>query len=94
VEASGARLVVISSEAAEEGRAVKAEHELPFPLLVDEGAEVIRAYEVFHENESKGREITRPAGFVLDAGGTIRWAYVGERASDRPKLDAMLAAVS
>lgn len=93
MEASGARLVAISSESAAEGRAWKEENGFPFPLLADEDLSVIRAYDVYHENESKGREIARPSTFVLDAEGVVAWRYVGERASDRPKLEEVLAAV-
>ncbi|NIQ55768.1 MAG: redoxin domain-containing protein, partial [Gammaproteobacteria bacterium] len=51
--ARGARLVAISSEDAESGREWKEELGLPFPLLVDDDLSVIRAYGVYHENESK-----------------------------------------
>lgn len=54
---------------------------------------MIRAYDVFHENESKGREIARPSTFMLDRDGRIVWRYVGARASDRPKLDEILSHV-
>ena len=64
--------------------------ELPFPLLTDRDTSVIRAYGVFHENESKGRDIARPSTFVLDGEGVVVWRYVGARASDRPKLDEIL----
>ena len=82
--------MAISSEAAEKGREWKAENDFPFPLLSDEDVSVIRDYDVFHENESKGRSIARPATFVLDSEGEIVWGYTGERASDRPKLDTIL----
>ena len=54
---------------------------------------MIRAYDVFHANESKGRAIARPSTFVLDADGEIVWRYVGERASDRPKPDEIVGHV-
>ena len=86
--------MAISSEAAEKGREWKDEKELPFPLLADEDTSVIRAYDVFHANESKGRAIARPSTFVLDPDGEIVWKYVGERASDRPKFDEVLERLS
>ena len=85
--------MAISSEAAEQGAAWKAEKGFPFPLLVDEDAAVIRDYDVYHENESKGREIARPSTFVLGPDGEVVWKYVGARASDRPKLDEILSHV-
>nr|NIQ58281.1 hypothetical protein [Gemmatimonadota bacterium]NIU78494.1 hypothetical protein [Gammaproteobacteria bacterium] len=43
-----------------------------------------------HADESKGRDIARPSTIVLDADGEVAWSYVGERASDRPKLEEIL----
>ena len=53
---------------------------LPFPLLADPEGEVIRRYGVWDE-EGK---IARPAIFVLDRDGIVRYAYVGEDFADRP----------
>ncbi len=85
--------MAISSEDAESGREWKEELGLPFPLLVDDDLSVIRAYGVYHEKESKGREIARPSTFVLDAAGRVAWCHVGARASDRPKPEEVLARV-
>ena len=82
--------MAISSEALEKGRTWKRSNDYPFPLLADEDTSVIREYDVFHAKESKGRAIARPATFVLDGDGQIVWSYVGERASDRPKLKEIL----
>jgi peroxiredoxin len=65
---------------------------LPFSLLADVEGEVIRRYGIWDE---KG-EISRPAIFVIDRAGTVRYAYVGEDFADRPGdqqvYDAMNAA--
>jgi peroxiredoxin len=53
---------------------------LPFSLLADVDGEVIRRYGVWDE---KG-QISRPAIFVIDEGGTVRYSYVGEDFADRP----------
>ena len=82
--------MAISREDREKGRAWKAENGFPFPLLVDGDLSVIRAWDVYHENESKNRDIARPGTFILDGAGQIVWRYVGSRASDRPKLDEVL----
>ncbi len=64
---------------------------LPFSLLADVDGEVIRRYGIWDE---KG-EISRPAIFVIDRAGTVRYAYVGEdfadRPGDKPIYDAMNA---
>lgn len=85
--------MTISSQNAAEGAEWKAEKGFPFPLLADEDLAVIRAYDVYHENESKGRDIARPSTFVIDPSGMVTWRYVGERSSDRPSIDDILAQV-
>jgi peroxiredoxin len=53
---------------------------LPFSLLADAAGEVIRRYEVWDEEG----QISRPATFVIDEGGAVRYRYVGEDFADRP----------
>jgi peroxiredoxin len=53
---------------------------LPFSLLADEAGEVIRRYDVWDEEG----QISRPATFVIDEGGEVRYKYVGEDFADRP----------
>jgi peroxiredoxin len=53
---------------------------LPFSLLADEAGEVIRRYEVWDEEG----QISRPATFVIDEGGAVRYKYVGGDFADRP----------
>ena len=62
---------------------------LPFSLLSDPEGEVSRRYGVWDED---GR-IARPAIFVIDADGVIRYAYVGEDFADRPGDEPLLAAL-
>ena len=53
---------------------------LPFSLLADVDGDAIRRYGVWDE---KG-QISRPAIFVIDPGGVVRYRYVGEDFADRP----------
>jgi peroxiredoxin len=53
---------------------------LPFSLLADEAGEVIRRYDVWDEEG----QISRPATFVIDEGGAVRYKFVGEDFADRP----------
>jgi peroxiredoxin len=85
-----APILAISSEGPEAGAKFKKEYNLPFPILTDTKLDIIHKYGLFHENEPKGRLIARPATFVLDASGVIRYRYVGENASDRPSASTIL----
>jgi peroxiredoxin len=62
---------------------------LPFSLLSDPDGEVSRRYGVWDE---KG-QIARPAIFVVDREGSVRYIYVGEDFADRPGDDEVHAAV-
>ena len=53
---------------------------LPFSLLADPDGEVSGRYGVWDEAGA----IARPAIFVIDREGVIRFAYVGEDFADRP----------
>jgi len=47
---------------------------LTFPLLSDPGEKVIRPYDLLHiRGGPKGVEISRPAEFLIDPTGTVRW---------------------
>lgn len=63
---------------------------LPFSLLSDVELTAIDAYGVRHRDEPKGRQIARPAIFLLDANGVVRYAYVGEHERDRPAIGTIL----
>lgn len=53
---------------------------LPFSLLSDPEGDVPRLYDVWDEDG----QIARPAIFVVDGRGVVRYAYVGEDFADRP----------
>jgi peroxiredoxin len=56
--------------------------------LSDPNADVIKQYGVLHPKPSEnGKDIARPAGFLVDAGGTIRWVNLTDhiRVRARPE---------
>ncbi|GAC1645901.1 MAG: hypothetical protein NVS4B8_17710 [Herpetosiphon sp.] len=55
-----------------------------FPVLSDKDADATVAYNVFEDG------IALPSTFLIDAAGVIRWAYVGQKPSDRPLIEQML----
>jgi peroxiredoxin len=62
----------------------------PFPVLADEDRTVARDYGVFRAVSWDGIGVTRPAAFVIDSDGAIRFVYVGERDSDTPDARSLL----
>ena len=64
-----------------------------FPFLSDPKAEVIRRYDLLHvAGGPNGTDISRPAEFLVDTTGTVRWINFAEDIRVRAKADAMLAA--
>ena len=50
-----------------------------FPLLSDAKNEAIRSYDLVHKGAGEGgRDIARPAEFLVDSSGTIRWVNLTE----------------
>lgn len=71
---------------------------LPFPLLVDEDRKTIKDYGVYIRLNFESYNISRPANFILDGQGIIRYIYIASHQRDFPEdeelyknLDAILA---
>ncbi len=63
-----------------------------FPVLSDPKAEVIRRYDLLHiAGGPGGTDISRPAEFLVDSTGTVRWANFAEDIRVRAKAEDMLA---
>jgi len=68
------------------------EHPVSFPFLLDEDRRVTRAYGVYHLVGRDALNIARPATFVIERSGIIRFLYVGKSQEDRaPIVDVMEA---
>jgi len=62
-----------------------------FPFLSDPKAEVIRRYDLLHVGGGpNGSDISRPAEFLVDSSGTVRWVNFTEDIRVRAKADQML----
>ena len=59
----------------------------PFPVLADPDHTASEAYRVYN---LLGDGIATPSVFIIDASGKIVWSYVGQSASDRPGVVAIL----
>ena len=64
-----------------------------FPLLSDPKGEVIRRYDLLHASAGpKGADIARPAEFLVDSSGTIRWVNLTENIAVRAYPEQVLKA--
>ena len=65
---------------------------LPFDILIDERRDMMRAYGVWHRVGIDAWNIGRPAVFLIDQGGTIRYSAIGEHQHEFPPQEEILAA--
>lgn len=85
--------VAISVDTPEESRNLASKAGYTFPILSDRDAEVIRRYDLLHKGAGEGgRDIARPAEFLVDRNGIVRWRNLTEDFRVRATPDAMLAA--
>jgi peroxiredoxin len=79
LNARGIRPVAISVDPPETSRELVRKAGYTFPLLSDPKAEMIRRYDLVHAGAGmNGEDIARPAEFLIDKTGTVRWANVTE----------------
>ena len=67
---------------------------LPFNVLVDDTRDVIKAYGVWHRVGIDAWNIARPALFIIDPGGIVRYAYVGSRQDEFPSHEEISTAIA
>ncbi len=79
LEEVGIQPVAISVDTSEASRELcqKAGYTFTFPS--DPKAEVIRRYDLLHAGAGiNGEDVARPAEFLLDSSGTVRWVNLTE----------------
>ena len=87
------RPVAISVDAPDVSRGLCSKAGYTFPFLSDPKAEVIRRYDLLHAGGGPhDTDISRPAEFLLDSSGTVRWVNFTEDLRVRARSEAMLAA--
>lgn len=67
-----------------------AEHPIGFPLLLDEDRAVTKAYGIYHRLALDAFNIARPATFVVDRKGILRFVYVSSDQKDRAEVGLVL----
>jgi peroxiredoxin len=62
----------------------KTTKDAPFPILLDMELQAVDALGI-------REDLSKPATYIIDSSGQVRYAYVGRNLSDRPSVKAMLA---
>lgn len=73
------RPVAISVDSPQESATLCKKARYTYPFLSDPKAEVIRRYDLLHAGAGEnGEDIARPAEFLLDGNGVVRWRNLTE----------------
>ena len=92
-EARGVRVVGISVDPPDINQRQSQKLGYTFPLLSDPKAEVIRRYDVLHPGAGpKSADIARPAEFLIDSNGVVRWVNLTENIAVRARPEQVLGA--
>lgn len=90
---AGIRPVGISIDSPEDSRKLSQEQGYTFTILSDPNAEVIRRYDLVHAGAGEnGKDIARPAEFLIDQSGTVRWVNLTENYMVRARPEQILEA--
>ena len=87
----GIRPVAISIDTPEESRDLAQKQGYTFTFLSDRNADVIRRYDLAHKGAGiHGEDIARPAEFLIDSTGTVRWINLTENYWIRARPEQVL----
>jgi peroxiredoxin len=94
-DARGVRVVGISVDPPDINQRQSQKLGYTFPLLSDPNAKIIRRYDVLHPGAGpKGADIARPAEFLLDSNGIVRWVNLTENIAVRARPEQVLEALN
>jgi glutaredoxin-dependent peroxiredoxin len=66
---------------------------LPFNILIDESRDVLKMYGVWHRLGLDAWNIARPALFLIDPNGTIRYSFIADNQEEFPSHEEIMDAV-
>ncbi len=77
-------MVAVVAQSSEKVRRYIEDTGLPFNILIDDSREVLKAYGVWHRVGFDAWNIARPAVFLIDRGGRIRFSFIADRQDQFP----------
>jgi len=85
--------VAISADTPEESAELARKAGYSYPLLSDHNLDVIRKWDLLHKGGGEGgRDIARPAEFLVDRNGVVRWRNLTDDIKVRARVERMLEA--
>ena len=93
LESLGIRVVAVSVDAPEINRRHRQKLHFTYTFLSDPKAEVTRRYDLLDAGAGpKGTDVARPAEFLIDSTGIIRWVNLTENIAVRARPEQVLKA--
>jgi peroxiredoxin len=88
---AGIRPVAISVDSPEVSRNLAQQAGYTFTFLSDPNTQAIRSYDLVHAGAGEnGHDIARPAEFLIDSSGTVRWINLTENYWIRARPEQVL----
>jgi methyl-accepting chemotaxis protein len=85
--------VAVVAQASEAVRRFIEETGLPFNILVDESRDVLKAYGVWHRFGIDAWNVARPALFLIDSFGAVRYSFIGDNQQEFPSHEEIGRAI-
>lgn len=83
--------MAISVDTPQESRDLAQKAGYSFTFLSDQNTEAIRRYDLVHKGAGiNGNDIARPAEFLIDSSGTVRWINLTENYWIRARPEQVL----
>ena len=83
--------MAISVDSPEESETLRRKARYTYTFLSDPKAEVISRYDVLHKGAGwRGRDIARPAEFLVDRSGVVRWVNLTNALRVRARPEQMI----
>lgn len=92
--ARGVEIAAISVDSSADSRKLCQSRGYSYTFLSDPKAEVIRRYGVLHARGGEdGQDLARPAEFLVDSAGTIRWVNLTDNLLVRARPESVLGVI-
>jgi methyl-accepting chemotaxis protein len=86
-------VVAVVAQRSEKVRRYIEDSGLPFDILVDDSRDVVKAYDVWHPVGFDAWNIARPALFLIDRHGIIRYSFVASSQFEFPAHQDIVAEI-
>jgi len=88
------QVVAVVAQSPEPVRTYIEETGLPFNILIDKSRAVLKAYGVWHAFGLSAWNIAKPALFLIDRSGAIRYSFIANNQREFPSHGEIMEAIA